>query len=218
MKLILLGPPGAGKGTQAKRLEEAYDIVQLSTGDMLRAAVAAGTEVGKKAKSLMEAGKLVPDDVVVKIIEDRIDEPDCRNGFILDGFPRNVTQAEALDEMLARKGTGLDRVVEIRVDDEVLVERITGRFTCADCGEGYHDKYKLPAKEGVCDKCGGTEFVRREDDNEKTVRSRLQTYHEQTAPLLPYYEKKGLLAVVDGEKSIDEVSREINAVLEVRGS
>ena len=214
MKLILLGPPGAGKGTQAKRLEDAYDIVQLSTGDMLREAVEAGTEVGKKAKDIMEAGELVPDDIVVKIIEDRIAEPDCRNGFILDGFPRNVAQAEALDEMLARKGTGLDKVVEIRVDDDILVDRISGRFTCAQCGEGYHDKHKLPQKDNVCDKCGSTEFIRRPDDNAETVRARLATYHEQTAPLLPYYEEKGILAVVDGMQPIDEVTRQIREVLE----
>jgi len=214
MKLILLGPPGAGKGTQAKRLEDAYDIVQLSTGDMLRDAVEAGTEVGKKATDIMEAGELVPDDIVVKIIEDRIAEPDCRNGFILDGFPRNVAQAEALDEMLARKGTGLDKVVEIRVDDDILVDRISGRFTCAQCGEGYHDKHKLPQKDNVCDKCGSTEFIRRPDDNAETVRARLATYHEQTAPLLPYYEEKGILAVVDGMQPIDEVTRQIREVLE----
>lgn len=214
MRLILLGPPGAGKGTQAKRLEEAYGIVQLSTGDMLRAAVKAGTPYGKEAASLMEAGKLVPDNVVVSIIEERIDQPDCANGFILDGFPRNVAQAEALDAMLAKKGMGLDKVIEIRVDDDLLVDRISGRFTCAKCGEGYHDRNKRPATEGVCDKCGGTEFVRRPDDNAETVRSRLETYHEQTAPLLPYYEKKGLLSVVDGMQPIDVVSAEIRAILD----
>jgi len=214
MKLILLGPPGAGKGTQAKRLEEAYDIVQLSTGDMLRAAVKAGTPTGREAKALMEAGKLVPDHVVVSIIADRIGEPDCANGFILDGFPRNVAQARALDDMLAERGMSLDKVVEIRVDDKLLVDRISGRYTCAGCGEGYHDRTKQPKVPGVCDKCGGTEFTRRADDNAETVASRLETYHEQTAPLLPYYKDKGLLASVDGMQPIDVVTAEIRRVLD----
>jgi len=214
MKLILLGPPGAGKGTQAKRLEEAYDIVQLSTGDMLRAAVKAGTPTGREAKALMEAGKLVPDHVVVSIIADRIGEPDCANGFILDGFPRNVAQARALDDMLAERGMSLDKVVEIRVDDKLLVDRISGRYTCAGCGEGYHDRTKQPTVPGVCDKCGGTEFTRRADDNAETVASRLETYHEQTAPLLPYYKDKGLLASVDGMQPIDVVTAEIRRVLD----
>lgn len=214
MKLILLGPPGAGKGTQAKRLEEAYDIVQLSTGDMLRAAVKAGTPTGREAKALMEAGKLVPDHVVVSIIADRIGEPDCANGFILDGFPRNVAQARALDDMLAERGMSLDKVVEIRVDDKLLVDRISGRYTCAGCGEGYHDRTKQPKVPGVCDKCGGTEFTRRADDNAETVASRLETYHEQTAPLLPYYKDKGLLASIDGMQPIDVVTAEIRRVLD----
>ena len=214
MRLILLGPPGAGKGTQAKRLEEAYDIVQLSTGDMLRAAVKAGTPTGLQAKALMEAGKLVPDEVVVSIIADRIGEADCANGFILDGFPRNVAQAKALDDMLSERGMSLDKVVEIKVDDQMLVDRISGRYTCAKCGEGYHDRTKKPQVEGVCDKCGSTEFTRRADDNAETVASRLETYHEQTAPLLPYYEGKGLLASVDGMQPIDVVTAEIRSVLE----
>jgi adenylate kinase len=214
MKLILLGPPGAGKGTQAKRLEEAFDIVQLSTGDMLRAAVKAGTPTGQEAKVLMDAGKLVPDSVVVSIIADRIGEADCANGFILDGFPRNVAQAAALDDMLAERGMSLDKVVEIKVDDKLLVDRISGRYTCAKCGEGYHDRTKKPSVEGVCDKCGGTEFTRRADDNASTVASRLETYHEQTAPLLPYYEGKGLLASVDGMQPIDVVTTEIRSVLD----
>ena len=214
MRLILLGPPGAGKGTQAKRLEDAYGIVQLSTGDMLRAAVKAGTPTGQKAKAVMDAGKLVSDEIVVSIIEDRIAEPDCAKGFILDGFPRNVAQAEALDEMLAKKGMGLDKVVEIQVDDQLLVDRISGRYTCAKCGEGYHDRNKKPRVEGVCDKCGGTEFIRRSDDNAETVASRLETYHEQTAPLLPYYRGKGLLAGVDGMQQIDVVTTEIRRVLD----
>lgn len=214
MILILLGPPGAGKGTQAKRLEAQYGIVQLATGDMLRAAVAAGTEVGRKAKAIMEAGQLVPDAIVIGIIEDRIGQPDCRNGFVLDGFPRTVAQAEALDDMLARKGLRLDHVIELKVDDEALIERISGRFTCAKCGEGYHDKFKRPRTEGVCDVCGGTEFVRRSDDKAETVRARLQAYHAQTAPILPYYREKGLLAQVDGMADIDEVTRQIRAVLD----
>jgi adenylate kinase len=214
MNLILLGPPGAGKGTQAKRIEEARGLVQLSTGDMLRAAVAAGTEVGKKAKAVMEAGELVSDDIVIGIISERIDEPDCQNGFILDGFPRTVAQAEALDKLLAEKGKTLDVVIEMQVEDDPLVGRITGRFTCAKCGEGYHDEFKKPAKEGVCDKCGGTEMNRRADDNEETVRSRLAAYHEQTAPLIDYYGKKGSLKSIDGMKGIDEVTSQISAVLD----
>jgi adenylate kinase len=214
MKLILLGPPGAGKGTQAKRLEETYGIVQLSTGDMLRAAVAAGTRTGQEAKALMDAGKLVPDNVVVSIIAERIGEEDCANGFILDGFPRNVAQAQALDQMLAERGMSLDAVVEIRVDDKLLVDRIAGRYTCAKCGEGYHDRTKQPKVAGVCDKCGGTEFTRRADDNADTVASRLETYHQQTAPLLPYYKGEGLLASVDGMQPIDVVTAEIRRVLD----
>ena len=213
MKLILLGPPGAGKGTQAKLIEEKRGLVQLSTGDMLRAAVAAGTEVGKKAKAVMEAGELVSDDIVIGIISDRIDEPDCASGFILDGFPRTVAQAEALDKLLEEKGMKLDTVIEMKVDDDRLVERITGRFTCAGCGEGYHDKFKKPAVEGVCDKCGGTEFKRRPDDNEETVRNRLAAYHAQTAPLIDYYGAKGILQSVDGMASIDEVTRQIDEAL-----
>ncbi len=214
MNIILLGPPGAGKGTQAKRIEEARGMVQLSTGDMLRAAVAAGTEIGKKAKEVMERGELVSDDIVIGIISERIDAPDCANGFILDGFPRTVAQAEALDKLLAEKGKTLDAVIEMKVDDDKLVERITGRFTCAKCGEGYHDKFKLPAKEGVCDKCGSTEFTRRADDNEETVRARLAAYHEQTAPLIDYYGKTGKLRSIDGMASIDDVTRQISEVLD----
>jgi len=213
MRLILLGPPGAGKGTQARRLEETYDIIQLSTGDMLRAAVKAGTETGKKAKALMDAGKLVPDAVVVSIIEERISKPDCAKGFILDGFPRNVAQAEALDAMLAKKGMSLTKVIEIKVDDAALVDRISGRYTCAKCGEGYHDRNKKPDVPGVCDRCGSTEFIRRADDNAETVKARLATYHEQTEPLLPYYRNRGLLVSVDGMQPIDVVSAEIGAAL-----
>ncbi len=214
MNLILLGPPGAGKGTQAKRIEEARGLVQLSTGDMLRAAVAAGTDVGNKAKAVMEAGELVSDDIVIGIISERIDEPDCENGFILDGFPRTVAQAEALDKLLAEKDKTLDIVIEMQVEDDPLVGRITGRFTCAKCGEGYHDEFKKPARDGICDKCGGTEMTRRADDNEETVRSRLAAYHEQTAPLIDYYGKKGVLKSIDGMKAIDEVTSQISAVLD----
>ena len=214
MRLILLGPPGAGKGTQAQRLEDTYDIRQLSTGEMLRAAVATGSEVGKQAKVIMDRGDLVPDDVVVGIIADRVDEADCANGFILDGFPRNVAQAEALDRMLAEKNMKLDCVIEMTVDDVVLVARITGRYTCDNCGAGYHDDNLQPKTPGVCDRCGGTNFVRRDDDNEETVRDRLKVYHEQTAPLLPYYRAKGKLQQVDGMADIDAVTKAMKEILE----
>lgn len=213
MILILLGPPGAGKGTQAQRLVRDYGLVQLSTGDMLREAVKNETPVGRKAKEAMEAGQLVTDDVVVGIIEDRIKRSDCKDGFILDGFPRNRAQAEALDEMLSRQGCTLDHVLEIRVPEDDLIKRITGRFTCAGCGAGYNDYFKTPEKKGVCDGCGGREFERRSDDNEETVRARLKAYREQTAPLLPYYEDRGILAVIDGTAGIDDVARQIDEVL-----
>lgn len=212
MRLILLGPPGAGKGTQAQRLVDKYSIPQLSTGDMLRAAVAAGTETGKRAKDIMDAGGLVSDDIVNAIISDRIEQDDCVNGFILDGYPRTLQQADATEALLSGKGMKLDAVVELAVDDSVLVERISGRYTCSNCGAGYHDTNLKPAKEGVCDKCGGTEFKRRPDDRAETVVDRLQTYYKETAPLIGYYYAKGLLRSVDGMAEIDEVTKEIDAL------
>lgn len=213
MNLILLGPPGAGKGTQAEQIAEKHGIVQLSTGEMLRAAVKAGSEIGMKAKAVMESGGLVSDEIVIGIISDRIDQPDCAKGFILDGFPRTLPQAAALETLLASKGKTLDAVIEIKVDDSALVERITGRFSCAKCGVGYHDKYKKPATEGVCDKCGSTEFSRRADDNEETVRNRLMSYYRETAPLTGYYFAKDRLQGVDGMADITEVTRQIEAIL-----
>jgi adenylate kinase len=213
MNIILLGPPGAGKGTQAKRLEERHGMVQLSTGDMLRAAIAAGTELGRRAKAIMDAGQLVSDDVMVGMIRERLGQPDVAKGFILDGFPRTVPQAEALDRMLAEIGKKLDRVVEMKVDDEALIDRVSGRFSCKKCGAAYHDRYNRPKREGVCDVCGGTEFQRRPDDNADTMKTRLAAYHSQTAPILPYYREKGLLATVDGMADIDEVTRQLEAAL-----
>ncbi len=214
MRLVLLGPPGAGKGTQAKWLVERYGIPQLSTGDMLREAVARGTEVGRRAKAVMERGELVSDAIINAIVAERIGRADCARGFVLDGFPRTIAQAEALDSMLAARGEKLDAVIEIRVEREALVERIAGRFACAKCGAGYHDRFKRPKVEGVCDRCGGTEFVRRKDDNAEAVRTRLEAYEAQTAPLLPYYRERGLLRTVDGMLPIAEVTAAIGRVLE----
>lgn len=213
MNIILLGPPGAGKGTQAKLIEDRRGMKQLSTGDMLRAAVAAGTETGKKAKAVMDRGELVSDDIVVSIIADRLDAADVKRGFILDGFPRNTAQAGALDKMLNGKGLKLDAVIEMKVDDDALVQRITGRYTCAKCGKGYHDTFEKPKRAGVCDVCGGTEFTRRADDNEKTVRARLAIYNKQTAPLVSYYGAQGSLKTIDGMADIAVVTRQIEEVL-----
>lgn len=214
MNIILLGPPGAGKGTQASRLEAERGMVQLSTGDMLRAAVAAETEIGLRAKAVMEAGDLVSDEIVTGILADRLSEGDVQAGFILDGYPRTTAQAESLDSLLAEKGMRLDHVIEVAVDEEALVDRITGRFSCAACGEGYHDRYKLPKAPGVCDVCGSTEFKRRKDDNAETVRTRLAEYRAKTAPILPYYEARGLVRRVDGMAPMDEVARQIAAILD----
>lgn len=214
MNVILLGPPGAGKGTQAKRLEERYGLVQLSTGEMLRGAVASGSELGRQAREMMDAGKLMPDELMIEMIAARIDQPDCAKGFVLDGFPRTTGQAEALDQMFAEKGLKLESVIELKVDDEALVERISGRFTCANCGAGYHNRFQRPKVADVCDHCGGSAVERRADDNEATVRHRLAAYHAQTAPILPYYEGKGILRSVDGMAGIDVVTQEIEGVLE----
>jgi adenylate kinase len=213
MNLILLGPPGAGKGTQARLLEETRGLKQLSTGDMLRAAVAEQTEYGKKAKAVMERGDLVSDDIVVAIIADRLDAKDVAQGFVLDGFPRNTSQAEALDRMLDSKHMQLDSVVEMKVDDEALIERIAGRFTCAKCGKGYHERFAPPKLAGQCDRCGSHDFVRRPDDKAETVRDRLRVYNRETEPLIAYYKARGALRTVDGMAGIDEVSQQIEKLL-----
>lgn len=213
MNLILLGPPGAGKGTQSQRLEKKYGTIQLSTGDMLRAAVRSGSELGQRADAIMKAGQLVPDEVMIQMISERIDQPDCAKGFILDGFPRTVPQAEALDTMLADKGLKLDHVIEMKVDGPALVTRVTGRFTCAKCGTGYHDSFNPPKVAGVCDNCGSTEFTRRADDNAETFGKRLAAYERDTAPILPYYREHGVLKQVDGMAEIDEVTRQLEAII-----
>ncbi|MFM2281712.1 MAG: hypothetical protein RLZZ444_3943 [Pseudomonadota bacterium] len=216
MRLILLGPPGAGKGTQAQRIVETHGIPQLSTGDMLRAAVKAETEVGKRAKAVMDAGNLVSDDIVNAIVSERIDADDCANGFILDGYPRTLVQADSVEAMLSAKGMKLDVVIEIQVDDAILVDRVSGRYTCANCGAGYHDRTQKPKVEGTCDKCGGHDFKRRPDDNAETMTTRLQDYYKKTSPLIGYYHAKGLLKSVDGMAPIDEVTAAIEAILAKR--
>ena len=211
--LILLGPPGAGKGTQARMLEEDFGLVQLSTGDLLRAAVSAGTEAGKKAKAVMEAGQLVSDDIVLAILKDRMAQPDVSKGVILDGFPRTDGQAAALDALLAQAGQKVTAAISLDVDDEAMVGRVAGRFTCADCGEGYHDEFKQPAHAGACDKCGGTAFKRRADDNAQTVRERLKAYHAQTAPLIAYYDGKGVLQRIDAMGPIAAIRQSLSAIV-----
>ncbi|MEQ1788933.1 MAG: adenylate kinase [Rickettsiales bacterium] len=216
MNLILLGPPGAGKGTQAQYLQNKFNITKLSTGDMLRAAVVSGSDIGVKAKDIMSSGGLVPDDLVIGLIRNRIAQDDCSNGFILDGFPRTLGQAEALDIMLKSENKRLDFVIELQVDDKELTKRIAGRFSCAKCSAGYHDDFRKPRISGKCDECDSVEFVRRADDKAETVAARLNVYHHQTAPLLPYYKEHGVLISVDGMAEIDEVTRQIDAILKTK--
>ncbi|MCZ4260687.1 adenylate kinase [Limimaricola sp. G21655-S1] len=210
---ILLGPPGAGKGTQARRLEERFGLVQLSTGDLLRAAVAEGSEAGARAKEVMEAGGLVSDEIVIAILDDRLDRPDTAQGVILDGFPRTTAQAEALDGLLARRGQSVSAVISLEVDDAAMVERISGRYTCATCGEGWHDSFKRPATPGVCDACGGTAFKRRADDTAETVASRLAAYHAETAPLIDHYRARGTLERVPAMGAIDDVAQALSEIV-----
>lgn len=213
MIVVLLGPPGAGKGTQSQYLKDAHGLMPLSTGDMLRAATAGPNALGRQAKEIMSAGKLMPDDIMIQIIAERIDQSDCRKGFILDGFPRTVPQAEALAGLLGERGLKVDAVIELRVDDEALVARLAGRYSCAKCGAGYHDNFIKPKVEGVCDVCGSREFKRRADDQPATVRARLTAYHEQTAPILPYYRANGVLKSIDGMAEPAIVKRQIEAII-----
>ena len=213
MDIILLGPPGAGKGTQAHRLETHHGMRQLSTGDMLRAAIKGDTPVGREAKAVMERGELVSDEIVSALIDAELTAMGPHVGAIFDGYPRTKAQAEALDELLAKHGRELDHVIELEVDEDALIERIVGRYTCAKCGEGYHDRFKAPTVEGVCDECGATEFKRRPDDNAETVRTRMQEYRAKTAPILPHYEDKGIVTRIDGMGAIVEVTNAIDAIL-----
>lgn len=215
MKLILLGPPGAGKGTQAQELERRHHLIQLSTGEMLRATIESGSALGKEVKEIVESGSLVPDDIMIRMISERIAQPDCDSGFILDGFPRTTAQAEALDRMLSDKKLDLDHVIEMKVDADVLAKRICGRYSCAKCGAGYHDEFQKPAVAGVCDFCGSREFSRRADDNLETVKARLEAYEKQTAPLLPYYRGKGKLRTIDAMAPIADVTRQIEQIVAV---
>jgi adenylate kinase len=214
MNIILLGPPGSGKGTQAKRIAQNHAVTQLATGDMLRAATLSGSELGLRVKSIMDSGQLVPDDIIIDMIAYRIEQTDCRNGFVLDGFPRTLAQAQALDQMLARRNHRLDHVIEFEVDEAALVDRLAGRFTCQQCGASYHEYDNRPKVDGVCDACGGCEFICRADDRPETVRARLDVYHRQTAPILPYYQERGILRPIDGMAEIDLVTREIEKILE----
>ena len=211
--LILLGPPGAGKGTQARMLEEDFGLIQLSTGDLLRAAVAQGTEAGKKAKAVMEAGQLVSDAIVLDILRDRMAQPDVAKGVILDGFPRTDGQAAALDTLLAETGQKVTAAISLEVEDEAMIARVSGRYTCGTCGEGYHDEFKQPAKAGTCDKCGGTDFKRRADDNAETVRERLRAYHAQTAPLIAHYDAHGVLERIDAMGAIADIRTALGRIV-----
>jgi adenylate kinase len=213
MNLILLGPPGSGKGTQAKRIEQNRGIRHLATGDMLRAATASGSELGRRVKGIMDSGQLVPDDVIIDMIAARIGEPDCRAGFVLDGFPRTVPQARALDDMLVEHARGLDHVIQIQVDEAALIDRLAGRFTCAQCGASYHERYNRPRIKGVCDVCGCREFVYRSDDRPEAVQARFEVYRRQTEPILPYYRARAMLSIVDGMAGIDAVTRQIEEIL-----
>ncbi|MBO6602249.1 MULTISPECIES: adenylate kinase [Paracoccaceae] len=213
VNLILLGPPGAGKGTQARMLEEAFGLVQLSTGDLLRGAVASGTPAGLAAKTVMDAGELVSDEIVLAVLKERLDGPDLARGTILDGFPRTEAQARALDTLLAAKGQKIDAAISLKVEDEAMIARVAGRYTCAACGEGYHDDFKQPRAEGMCDKCGGTEMKRRADDNAETVRTRLQAYHAQTAPLIDYYNARGTLTEVSAMGDITVIAADLDAIV-----
>jgi adenylate kinase len=217
LNIILLGPPGAGKGTQASRLEAERGMVQLSTGDMLRAARTADTPLGHQVAAVMDSGALVSDEIVSALIDDKLSALAADQGTIFDGYPRTAPQAESLDVILDSHARELDYVIELVVDEDALVDRITGRFTCANCGAGYHDRYKLPKVEGTCDVCGHHEFKRRPDDNEATVRTRMAEYRAKTAPILPIYEAKGLVRKVDGMADIDEVGRQIDAILDAGG-